>query len=54
MVFDNDKITHFGRDLLCIPQVHKEILKLSVGIQGKIWWPRVWNTWSFGILNTIN
>jgi len=35
MMFDKDRTTHFNRDLLCIQQVHKEILKLSVGIQGK-------------------
>jgi hypothetical protein len=35
MVSDKHRNTHFKRDLLCIPQVHKEILKLGVGIQGK-------------------
>jgi len=36
MTFDNNKTTHFKKDLLCIPQVHKEILKLIVGIQGNV------------------
>ena len=35
-MFDKDRTTHFKRGLLGIPQVHKEILKLSVGIQGKV------------------
>jgi len=36
MIFDNNSTTYFKRDLLCIPQVHKEILKLNVGIQGNV------------------
>jgi len=35
MMFDKHRTTHFKRDLLCTPQVHKEIVKLCVDIQGK-------------------
>jgi len=36
-MFDSYRTTHLKRDLLCIPQVHKEILKLIVGIQGNVY-----------------
>jgi hypothetical protein len=35
MMFGKDRTTHVKRYLLCIQQVHKEILKLSVGIELK-------------------